>query len=106
MGQRGSAEVGKRAEEESGSAREKQPVRQVRSLGRTQYAPSSTKALMVPGVLELVLRRPAVVDLRAVVVEPQDGFGHGAAAGGVDDVSSGLRPDQRVQPGGKSAHPP
>src|SRR5215470_15009416 len=63
-------------------------------------------ALLVPGVLELVVRRPAVVDHRAAVVEPQDGFGHGAAAGGVDDVSRGLRPDQRVQPGGKSAYPP
>ena len=29
-----------------------------------------------------------------------------AAAGRVDDVSGGLRADQRVQPGGESAHPP
>jgi hypothetical protein len=41
----------------------------------------------VPGVLELVVRGPAVVDHRAVVVEPQDGFGHGAATGGVDDAN-------------------
>src|SRR5262249_24085248 len=49
---------------------------------------------------------PAVVDHGAVVVEPQDGLGHGAAAGRVDDVSGGLRPDERVQPGGAPADPP
>jgi len=39
------------------------------------------QTLLVPGVLELVVRRPAVVDHGAVVIEPQDGLGHGAAAG-------------------------
>src|SRR5262249_8262509 len=64
------------------------------------------EALLMPGVLELVIGRPAVVDHSAVVVEPQDGLGHGAAAGRVDDVGSGLRSGQRVQPGRGSAHPP
>src|SRR5262249_52049709 len=62
--------------------------------------------LLVPGILELVVRRPAIVDHSAVVVEPQDSLGHGTAAGRVNDVSRGLRPDQRVQPGRVSAHPP
>ena len=64
------------------------------------------EALLVPGVLELVVRRPAVVDHEAVVVRPQDALGHGAAAGRVDDVGGGLRPGQRVQPGRASAYPP
>ena len=64
------------------------------------------EALLVAGVLELVVRGPAVVDHGAVVVEAQDGLGHGAAAGWVDDVSGGLRPDQCVQPGGVPAHAP
>src|SRR5262249_54520980 len=64
------------------------------------------QALLVPGVHELVVRRPAVVDDGAVVVEPQGGLGHGAAAGRVDDVSRRLRADQRVQPGGQAAYPP
>src|SRR5262249_36318280 len=64
------------------------------------------EALLVPGVLELVVRRPAVVDHGAVVVEAQDGLGHGTAARRVDDVSGGLRADQGVQPRGVSAHAP
>src|SRR5215470_15158723 len=64
------------------------------------------EALLVPGVLEPVVRRPAVVDHGAVVVEPQDGLGHGAAAGRVDNVGGGLRSGQRVQPGALSAYPP
>jgi hypothetical protein len=56
--------------------------------------------LPVPGVLELVVRRPAVADHGAAVGEAQDGLGHGAAAGRVDDVGGGPRPDQGVQPGG------
>ena len=54
------------------------------------------EALLVLGAHELVVRRPTVVDHGAVVVEPQDGLGHGTAAGRVDDVSSSLRSDQRV----------
>ncbi len=64
------------------------------------------QTLLVPGVLELVVRRPAVVDHGAVVVEPQDGLGHGAAAGRVDDVSGSLGADHGVQPGRVSTHPP
>jgi hypothetical protein len=60
----------------------------------------------VPGVLELVVRRPAVVDHGAAVVEPQDGLGHGTAAGRVDDVGGDLRPDQRMQPGRVPTHAP
>ena len=48
------------------------------------------EALLVLGLLELVVRRPAVVDHGAVVVEAQDGLGHGTAAARVDDVSGGL----------------
>src|SRR5262249_34998734 len=55
---------------------------------------------------EPVVRRPAIMNHGAAVVEPQDGIGHGAAAGRVDNVSRGLRPDHRVQPGGASAHSP
>src|SRR6516162_1802622 len=58
------------------------------------------------GLLELVVRRPAVVDHGAVVVESQDVLGHGTAARRVDDVGGGLRADQGVQPGRVSAHPP
>jgi hypothetical protein len=57
------------------------------------------EALLVPGALEPVVRRPAVVDHRADIVEPQDGLGDGAAAGRMNDVRGGLRPDQGVQPG-------
>jgi hypothetical protein len=64
------------------------------------------QALLVPGVLELVVRGPAVVDQGAVVVEPQDGLGHGAAAGRVDDVSGGRRPDQGMHPGRVPTHAP
>src|SRR5262245_39645778 len=64
------------------------------------------EALLVPGVLEPVVGRPAVVDHDAVVVEAQDGLGHGAAAGRVDDVGGRPRPDQGVQPGRAPAHPP
>ena len=46
------------------------------------------------------------MDHGAVVVKPQDGLGHGAAAGRVDDVSGSLGSDQRVQPGRVSAHSP
>src|SRR6516225_6092671 len=42
------------------------------------------EALLVPGALEPVVRRPAVVDHSTIVVAPQDGPGHGAAAGEVD----------------------
>ena len=62
--------------------------------------------MLVAGILELVVRRPAIVNHGAIVVESQDGLGHGTAAGRVDDVSGGLRSDQRVQPGRVSAHPP
>src|SRR5215471_11854228 len=55
---------------------------------------------------EPVVRRPAVVDHGAVVVEPEDGLGHGTTPGRVDDVSGSLGADHGVQPGGKSAHPP
>src|SRR5262249_52754870 len=64
------------------------------------------QALLVSGVLELVVRRPAIVDHGAVVVEPQDGLGYGTAAGRVDDGSRGLRADQRMQPDGQAAYPP
>jgi hypothetical protein len=64
------------------------------------------EALLVAGALELVVRRPAVVDHDAAVVEPQDGLGHGTARGRVDEVSGGLRADERMQSGGKPAHPP
>src|SRR6516165_4681201 len=77
-----------------------------RLLHRVGAPQEVVETLLVPGVLELVVRRPAVVDHGAVVVGPQDGLGHAAAAGRVDDVSRGLRPDQRVQPRGEPAHPP
>src|SRR5262249_59231660 len=64
------------------------------------------EALLVLSVLELVVRRPAIVDHGAVVVESQDGLGHGTAAGRVDDVGGRLRADQRVQPGRVTAHAP
>src|SRR5262249_34755750 len=64
------------------------------------------EALLVPGVLELVVRRPAIMDHGAVVVESQDVLSHGTAARRVDDVSGGLGADQRVQPGWVSAHAP
>ena len=64
------------------------------------------EALLVLRLLELVVRRPTVVDHGAVIVEPQDGRRHGAAAGRVDDVGGNLRPDQGVQPGGVPANPP
>src|SRR5262249_42411516 len=64
------------------------------------------EALLMQGLLELVVRGPAVVNHGAGVVASQDVLGHGTAAGRVDDVSGGLRPDQRVQPGWVSAHPP
>jgi hypothetical protein len=54
------------------------------------------EALLVPGVLEQVVWRPAVVDHGAAVLATQDGVSHRAAAGRVDDISGGLRPDQRV----------
>jgi hypothetical protein len=60
----------------------------------------------VSGVLELIVRRPDVVNHRAGIVEPRDGLGHSAAAGRVDDVRSCVRSDQRVQPGGQAAYPP
>src|SRR5690348_10514681 len=58
------------------------------------------------GVLELVVRRPAVVNQGAIVVESQDVLGHDTATRRVDDVSGGLRADQRVQPSGVSSNPP
>jgi hypothetical protein len=64
------------------------------------------QALLVVSVDEPVVGRPAVLDHGAVVIEAQDGLGHGAAAGRVDDVSGRLWPDQGVQPGRVSAHPP
>src|SRR3984957_18276475 len=64
------------------------------------------ETLLVPGVLELVVRGPAVVDHGAVIVEAQDGLGYRAASRRVDDVSRGLWPDQRMQPGRVSAHAP
>jgi hypothetical protein len=60
----------------------------------------------VPRVLELVVKRSTVVDHGAAVVEPENGLGHGTAAGRVDDIRCGLRSHQRVQPGGVSTHPP
>ena len=60
----------------------------------------------MPGVLELVVRRPAIVDHGAAVVKSQDVLGDGTAARGVDDVSRGLLFDQRVQPGWVSAYSP
>src|SRR5262249_2587449 len=77
-----------------------------RLLHRVGAPQEVVETLLVRGVLELVVRRPAVVDHGAVVVEPQDGLGHGAAAGRVDDVSRRLRADQRMQPGGQAAYPP
>src|SRR5262249_25210212 len=64
------------------------------------------EALLVPGILELIVRGPAVVDHGPAVVEAQDSLGHTAAAARVDDVSGGLRPHQRVLPGRASTHPP
>src|SRR5262249_62060899 len=64
------------------------------------------EAVLVAGVVELVVRGPAVVDHGAVVVEPQDGLGHAPAAGRVDDVCGGLRPNQGMQPGGVPTHAP
>src|SRR5262249_18725225 len=64
------------------------------------------EALLMQGFLELVVRRPTVVNHGAIVVESQDVLGHDTAARRVDDVSGGLRADQRVQPGWVSANPP
>jgi hypothetical protein len=63
-------------------------------------------ALLVSSVLEPVVWRPALVDHGAVVVEPEDGLGHGTAAGWIDDIGRGHRPHQRAQPGSVPAHPP
>ena len=49
---------------------------------RVGAAQQVVKTLLMVGILELVIRGPAVVDHRAVVVEPQDGRGHGTAAVG------------------------
>src|SRR5262245_39733428 len=64
------------------------------------------EALLMKSLLELVIRGPAVVNHGAVVVEPENGLGHGTAARRVDDVCGGLWPDQGVQPRRVSAHPP
>src|SRR6516164_5460083 len=77
-----------------------------RLLHRVGAPQEVVETLLVAGVLELVVRRPAVVDHGAVVVRSHEGLGHGAAAGRVDDVSRRLRADQRMQPGGQAAYPP
>src|SRR5690242_21112892 len=64
------------------------------------------EALLMQGLLELVIRGPAVVDHDAVVVQSQDVLGHATAACRVNDVSRGLRADQRVQPGRVSSDSP
>src|SRR5438270_13074467 len=65
-----------------------------------------TQALLMSGLVEAVVGRPAVVDHGAGVIEPQDVRSHVTAARRVDDVSRGLRADQRMQPSGEPAHPP
>ena len=50
------------------------------------------QALLVAGVLESVVRGPAVVDHNAVVAEAQDGLGHAATAGRVDRIMEHLEP--------------
>jgi hypothetical protein len=64
------------------------------------------EALLVQSLLELVVRGPAVMNHRAVVVQSQDVLGHGTAARQVDDVCGSLRTDQRMQPGRVSSDPP
>src|SRR5262249_1318927 len=64
------------------------------------------QALLMMSIDEAVVRRPAVVDQGAVVIEAQAGLGHGSVGGGGDEGSGGLWPDQGVQPGRVPAPPP
>ena len=66
--QAGPEQLGHPARETDGASR--------RCLLHRVGAPQQVvEALLVPGVFELVVRRPAVVDHGAVVVEAQDGRG-------------------------------
>ncbi len=63
-------------------------------------------ALLVPGLGETVVRRPAVADQVASVVEAEQCFGRPMVAVGIDDVGRGPRADEAMQPGGQSTDPP
>src|SRR6185295_14972347 len=57
------------------------------------------EALLMEGVCEIVVDRPAIVDHLACIVAAEDAGGDGAGTGRVNDVGSGLFADDGVEPG-------
>src|SRR6266542_2635223 len=58
-----------------------------------------SKALLMLGIWKVVVRRPAVVNHNAGVIETKHAFGRFAGARRIDDIGGGVFADQSVQPG-------
>ena len=69
-------------------------------------AEQMSQALLMPGLREGVVGRPAVVDHDAGVVQAEQAFADDAGAGRVDDVGGRVGADQAMQPGVDAADVP